>query len=117
MATSFELAGNVVGLMIDQDISSEYLKEIHATITQKLKEHDQINLFCEIMPGNKVPLKSVFEDLVYKYENSHAIKKMAFVSDITWLRGFVDINDLFLSSEIQTFEFAERLEAIQWISQ
>lgn len=32
MATSFELAGHVVGLMIDQDISSEYLKEIHSMI-------------------------------------------------------------------------------------
>lgn len=61
-------------------------------------------------------MKAVFEDLVFKYENSGKIKKMAFVSDITWLRGFMDINGLLLSSEIRTFEFASRLEAIEWIS-
>lgn len=116
MATSFELAGHVVGLMIDQDISSKYLKEIHSMILEKLEEYDEISLFCEIMPGNKVPMKAVFEDLVFKYENSGKIKKMAFVSDITWLRGFMDINGLLLSSEIRTFEFASRLEAIEWIS-
>ncbi len=117
MATSFELAGHVVGLMIDRDITSEYLKELHELIRNKLQQHEKINLFCEIMPGNKVSFKTVLENLIFKYENSARIEKMAFVTDISWLRGLMDINSLVIKSEVKTFEFGERLEAIQWISQ
>lgn len=117
MATSFELAGHVVGIMIDQDVTSGYLEEIHALILQKLKEHKYINLFCEIMPGNKVGFKTAFQDLIFKSENSKKILKIAFVSDLAWLRTLMDVNNIFSSSEIKTFEFGERLDAIRWISQ
>ncbi|AVR44418.1 hypothetical protein C7S20_03620 [Christiangramia fulva] len=117
MATSFELAGHVVGLMIDQDVTSEYLEELHGLIREKLEENEKINLFCEIMPGNNVDLLPVFQNLIFKFENSGKITKMAFVSDISWLNKLMDLNDLFIQSDLRTFEFADRLEALSWISQ
>ncbi|PTX41628.1 SpoIIAA-like protein [Christiangramia gaetbulicola] len=116
MITSFELAGNIVGVMVDKDVTKEYLEELHSRIEEKLKEHDQINLFCEIMPGNEVPLKMLLKNLQFKFEHSKQINKMAMVTDLAWIRGIMDLDKNFVSTEIECFHLKDRLEAIHWIS-
>ncbi len=117
MALSFELAGHVVGIMVDQDITEEYLNDVHKKVEQKLKEHDSINLFCEIMPNNKVPLKLLIENLKFKFDHSDQIRKLAFVTDLKWVRGIMKIDDFFVSTDVRSFELKDRIKAIQWISQ
>ncbi|MCG9971943.1 STAS/SEC14 domain-containing protein [Christiangramia crocea] len=117
MAISFELAGHVVGIMVDRNITSEYLEEIHAVIEEKLKEHNYINLFCEIMPDNKVPLKLLLENIKFKFDHSNQIKKLAMVTDLAWVRRFMDIDNFFVSTEVRSFELKDRLEAIRWVTE
>ncbi len=116
MIKSFELAGHIVGIMVDKDVTKEYIQEFHSRIEKKLAEHDNINLFCEIMPGNEVPLKLLLKDLQFKFQNSHQINKMAVVTDLIWIRGVMDVNDIFVSTKVESFELKDRLEAIHWIS-
>ena len=116
MAISFELAGHVVGIMVDKDLSKDYLGEIHGIIEEKLKEHDSINLFCEILPDNDVPLKLLIENIKFKFDHSEKIQKLAMVTDLRWIRGIMDVDNLFVSTEVKSFELKDRLEAIQWIS-
>ncbi|SDS00361.1 STAS/SEC14 domain-containing protein [Christiangramia echinicola] len=116
MPVSFELAGNVIGVMVDKDISKDYLDEIHAIIEKKLKEHDSINLFCEIMPDNSVPLKFMLENLKFKFDHSDQIQKLAMVTNLAWVRAIMDVDNFFVSTEMKSFELKDRLEAIQWIS-
>ncbi len=116
MAISFELAGHVLGLMIDRDITKSYLDEIHFLIEEKLKENDTINLFCEIMPNNEVPLKLLLENIKFKYDHSDQINKIAFVTDLGWVRGIMELDNFFVATEVRTFDLKDRLEAIQWIS-
>ncbi len=116
MIKSFELAENIVGIMVDKDVTNEYLEEIHSRIEKKLEEHDHINLFCEIMPGNEVPLKMLFKNLKFKYEHSKQINKMAIVTDLAWIRGIMDLDNNFVSTKIECFHLKDRLEAIHWIS-
>ncbi|MCM8569334.1 STAS/SEC14 domain-containing protein [Gramella jeungdoensis] len=117
MAISFELADHVVGIMVNEDVTSEYLEEIHGLIEEKLQEHDYINLFCEIMPDNKVPLKLLLENIKFKFDHSNQIKRLAMVTDLGWVRTFMDIDNFFVSTQVKSFEIKDRLEAIQWISQ
>ncbi|MDX1544671.1 MAG: STAS/SEC14 domain-containing protein [Christiangramia sp.] len=117
MAISFELAGHVVGIMVNEDVTSEYLEEIHGLIEEKLKEHDYINLFCELMPDNKVPLNLLLENIKFKFDHSKQIKKLAMVTDLAWIRTFMDIDNFFVSTEVRSFELKDRLKAIQWVSQ
>lgn len=70
MVSSFELAGHVVGIMVDRDLTEEYLEEIHKIILEKIALHGKINLFCEIQKGQQVPLKVLMKELKFKYENS-----------------------------------------------
>lgn len=116
MAISFELAGHVVGIMVDKDIDQEYLDKVHKIIEEKLQENDKINLFSEIMPNNEVPLKFLFENIKFKFEHADQINKLAMVTDLKWVRGIMDIDNFFVSTEVKSFELKDRLEAIQWIS-
>ena len=117
MAISFELAEHVVGIMVDEDVNQEYLDKIHKLIEEKLKENEKINLFCEIMPHNEVPLKFLFENIKFKFEHSGQISKLAMVTNLKWVRGIMDVDNFFVSTEVKSFELKDRLEAIQWISQ
>ncbi|TBW27980.1 STAS/SEC14 domain-containing protein [Gramella sp. KN1008] len=117
MAISFELADHVVGVLVNKDVTKEYLDEIHELIDEKLKEHDFINLFCEIMPDNKVSLKLLLENIKFKFDHSNQIQNLAMVTDLGWVRTFMDIDNFFVSTEVRSFELKDRLEAIQWISQ
>lgn len=116
MARSFELAGHIVGILVDKDVDKEYLDEVHRIVEEKLAANDKINLFCEIMPNNEVPLKLFFENIKFKFEHSDQINKLAMVTDLQWIRGIMDIDNFFVSTEVRSFELKDRLEAIQWIS-
>lgn len=116
MVASFELAGHVVGIMVDRNVTREYLDEIHQIILSKIEVHGKINLFCEIERGQNVSLKMILKDLNFKYKNSSNINKLAFVSDVAWMRSIMSFNDIILPCEIQTFDNAQRLEAMNWVS-
>ncbi len=113
---SFELAGNIVGIMVDRDVTKDYLEKVHARIEEKLTECDSINLFCEIMPQSEVPLRLLLKNLKFKFEQSNQINKMAMVTDLVWIRGIMDIDNIFVSTKVKSFSLKDRLEAIQWIS-
>ncbi len=117
MAISFELAEHVVGIMVDENVNQKYLDKIHKLIEEKLKENEKINLFCEIMPHNDVPVKLLFENIKFKFQHSNQINKMAMVTDLKWIRGIMDVDNFFVTTEVKSFELKNRLEAIQWISQ
>lgn len=116
MAINFELADHVVGVMVDRDVTREYLNEIHSLIEEKLKVNDFINLYCEIMPGSKVPFKYLLENIRFKFDHANQIKKMAMVTDLGWVRHIVEVDKYFVSTEVRTYELDDRLEAINWIT-
>ncbi len=117
MVSSFQLANHVVGVMIDQNITEEYLEEIHNIVLGKIEEFGHINFFCEVLEGNHIPFMSLMEELKFKYDNSQHIYKVAVVTNRSWLRSVMSITDLVIHSEIRTFELSERLEAVTWVSQ
>lgn len=117
MVSSFQLANHVVGVMIDQEITDEYLDEIHEIVLAKIEEFGHINFFCEILHGHDVSFRLLVEELKFKYDNSENINKVAVVTDQIWLRSVMSITDLVLHSEIKTFDLSERLDAITWVSE
>tara|TARA_R100000935_G_scaffold42859_1_gene64874 strand:+ start:620 stop:982 length:363 start_codon:yes stop_codon:yes gene_type:complete len=117
MVSSFQLANHVVGVMIDQDITDEYLEEIHTILLDKIKEFGRINFYCEILNGHDIPFKLLMEELKFKYDNSDSIHRVAVVTDLTWLKSVMNITGFVLSSDIKTYDLNERLEAISWVSE
>ena len=116
MVSSFQLANHVVGIMIDRDLDDDYLEEIHQIILDKIEEFGNINMFCEVQKGKHIPLKCLFEELKFKFNNYQNIGKLAVVTDLTWLRSVMNISEIILDSEIKTYDIEHRMEAITWVS-
>lgn len=117
MISTFELSNHVVGLIIDEDIKKGNLEEVHEVILNKIAEFGKVNIFCEISKGHDLAFQCLIEELKFNFENSQNIDKFAIVTDLTWLRAAMNINDLMVNTTIQPFEIKDRMDAIQWVSE
>ncbi|TVZ27054.1 SpoIIAA-like protein [Gillisia sp. Hel_I_86] len=117
MISTFEFANHVVGLIIDKDIEEGNLEAVHETILEKIAEFGEINIFCEIAHGKHIAFKCLMDELKFKFENSKNIDKLAIVTDLSWLRAVMNINDLIVHTNIHPYEIKDRMDAIQWVSQ
>lgn len=116
MLSTFDLAGHVVGLIVDRDLTNEILEQILAEIKSKLEVHKKINVYIELEKGRDITFSALIKGIKFKYHNSEHFDKLAIVTDSGWFKNAVNISDLFLDIEVRTFDLKERLEAIQWIS-
>ncbi len=117
MISTFELSNQVVGLIINRDIEKGNLETVHEIILNKINEFGKINIFCEIEKGHHIAFQCLLDELIFKFENSENINKFAIVTDLTWLRAVMNINDLMVNTSIHPYETKDRLEAIQWVSE
>ncbi|MCP9199610.1 STAS/SEC14 domain-containing protein [Gramella sp. GC03-9] len=116
MLASFELAGHVIGLIINRDLTGETVDEIIAECDKKIRNFDSLNIFIELERGHEVTLKGLLKGINYKYSNSDYFDKIAIVTDSRSFQIAVDLSDTFLDVETRTYELKDRLEALQWIS-
>ncbi len=116
MFSTFELAGHVIGLIIDRDLTEETLSKIIAEIEEKTRIHDTVNVYIELEKGREIGFKALLKGIKYKYSNSENFTKIAIVTDSKWFQTAVGLSDILLDVEVRTFDIKDRLEGIQWIS-
>lgn len=117
MVSTFEFADNIVGIMIKSDLDLDAIEEVHNEISKRILEHKKINLYVEIESGATFSLPAVLKDLTFKFKNSNKFKKIAVVTDMNWLQNLMEIKDLLMDAEIQSFNVENRLNAISWIAE
>ncbi len=117
MVSTFEFANHVVGIMISADVDEKMLKEIHRVIEEKFVVHRRINLFVEVKTGVEVPLRILFKDLVFKLENSKRFNKIAVVTDPGFFKNVLNLKDILMDAEVESFSHQERIKAMNWISE
>ena len=116
MLATFDLAGHVIGLIIDRDLTDEIVDQVIEEIQEKLDEHQRINVFIELEKDRHITLKALFKGIKYKYSNEDFFEKIAIVTDSKWFQNAAGLADSFLDVDTRTFDLRDRLEAIQWVS-
>jgi len=116
MLSTFDLAGHVIGLIVNQDLTDETLDEIFAEIKLKLEVHEKINVYIELEKGRQITFSALMKGIKFKYSNSEFFDKIAIVTDSYWFQNAVNVSDILLEVEVRTYDLKDRLEAIQWIS-
>ena len=116
MLSTFDLAGHVIGIMIDRDLTDAILEEVTDEIHEKLKLYDKLNIYIELEKGRKITFKALIKGIKYKYSHAEKFEKIAIVTDSTWFQSAVNVSDILLDVDVRTFDLENRLEAIQWIS-
>jgi len=117
MVSTFKFSKNVVGILIDSDISSQLIEEIHEMINDRLQENKTINLLIEIKPGNKISFNALIKDLKFKAEHAKQFKKIAVITDLNWFQNIMEIKDLLMDAEVKGYESKYRLKAMNWIAE
>lgn len=116
MLSSFDLAGHVIGIMIDRDLTDPILEDITAKIQEKLKIYDSLNIFIELEKDHSISFKALMKGIKYKYSHEDQFNKIAIVTDSKWFQTAVNVSDVFLDVDVRTYDLEDRLDAIQWIS-
>ncbi|CAL67950.1 STAS/SEC14 domain-containing protein [Christiangramia forsetii] len=116
MLSTFDLAGHVIGLIVDRDLTEDTLDEIIAGIKLKLEIHEKVNVYIELEKGRHITFSALMKGIKFKYSNSEHFDKIAIVTDSNWFQNAVNVSDIFLDVDVRTYDLKDRLEAIQWIS-
>ncbi|GHA24773.1 STAS/SEC14 domain-containing protein [Salinimicrobium marinum] len=117
MVSTFELADNVVGIIIDSDLDQELIERVQAKIRDKIDDYGEINIFFEIKRGTKFGFKAFLDQMTFNLNHTRSFRKIAVVSDLDWLRTSMFIKDIIVETNIRSFSNNERLEALAWIAE
>jgi len=116
MLSTFDLAGHVIGLIVNQDLTDETLDEVISEIKLKLEVYERVNVYIELEKGRHIKFSALLKGIKFKYSNSEYFDKIAIVTDSNWFQNAVNVSDILLDVEVRTYDLQDRLEAIQWIS-
>lgn len=116
MLATFDLAGHVIGLIVNKDLNDEIVENVIEKIQEKLEIYERLNVFIELEKGRHITLKALLKGIKFKFKNSDHFGKLAIVTDSKRFQSAVDVTDVFLDVDTRTFDIKDRLEAIQWIS-
>ncbi|MCB0464776.1 MAG: STAS/SEC14 domain-containing protein [Aequorivita sp.] len=116
MLSSFTLADNIIGFIVDGSYDDIAVEKIQAQVKEKLEIFDKLNLYIEDTVNADISLKAVMKSVPFKLKTGNRFERVAVVTDRKWLQVISNLEKLFFSAEIRIFSSQNRLEAIQWIS-
>ncbi|HLT49720.1 MAG TPA: STAS/SEC14 domain-containing protein [Aequorivita sp.] len=116
MLSSFSLADNIIGFIVDGPYDDLAVERIQKQVKEKLETFDKLNLYIEDTVNADISLKAVVKSVPFKLKTGNRFEKVAVVTDRKWLQVVSNLEKLFFSAEIRIFSGEQRLEAIQWIS-
>ncbi len=117
MVSTFEFSENVVGIMIESNVDSELLQQVHSFIESKFVKDDTINLLVEIKPGVEIPAFIMVKDLLFKLSHNRCFKKIAVITDKGVFKNYMKFKDFLMDAEVKTFSMDERIKAMNWIAE
>lgn len=116
MISSFTLADNIIGFIVDGPYNDSSVEKIQDEVYNKLAVFDKVNLYIEDTANADISLKAVLKSLPFKIKTGNRFERVAVVTDRKWLQIVSTLEKLFFNAELRIFSTHHRLEAIQWIS-
>jgi SpoIIAA-like len=110
------LADNVIGIIGSGNITAEdYDTVLIPAIHEKLKKYKKIRLLYQLTTDYKhYELGAYLEDAKVTW-HTFSFEKIAFVSDVHWMRDSINIYKLFMPMQIKVFSNNEIEKAKEWI--
>jgi|SRR5690606_8728765 len=117
MLSTFQFSENVFGIMVDTDIDSKLLEELHIFIENKFVKDDKINLLVEIKPGVEIPVRIMLKDLLFKLNHNSCFRKIAVIAEPGFFKNVMSFKDFLMEAEVKTFLTEDRINAMNWIAE
>lgn len=106
---------NVFGIELHGPLSEEDLDTLQATLTDHLKEHTTTRVLFVMDDVSDWEPDERWEELAFDIRHLDALDKVAVVGDDLWDPWLDKVELLFPMSSIQTYDAADREEALDWL--
>lgn len=116
MLSTFSLADNIIGFIIDGPYDEDAVDIIQADVNEKLEIYDKVSFYIEDTINADISIKAILKSLPFKIKTGNRFEKVAVVTDRKWIQVLSNLEKLFFNAEIRIFSTEQRLAAIQWIS-
>ncbi len=108
---------NVVGFSIKDKVDTEDLDRVATVIEDLLKTHDKLKIYAEVESIERITIPAFIQDIKFSLKHFNDFEKEAIVSNTFWLEKLAKFSDrLFPSIEVKHFSFAQKDQALEWIS-
>lgn len=117
METSFEFSDNVLGIILEDKMDNDYLKQIHSRLREKFEKNHLISVYLEDRNTNGITLQAVVKDLAFEMNHKRSLQKIAIVSDSKFFKFVAELKEKLIDVHVESFDKEERMKAMNWVMQ
>lgn len=115
MKTTFEFSDNVLGIILEQRMDTEHLKQIQQMLQEKIDKHNEVRVYLEDKNNDGITLTAALKDLAFEMSRKTALKKIAVVTDARFFKLVSEIKEQLLDTEVESFGKENRMTAMNWV--
>ncbi|QIE59351.1 STAS/SEC14 domain-containing protein [Rasiella rasia] len=117
MNSSFSFSEDTVGFFIVGVVDEEHIAALNDEILEKMQRFGKINLYLEDNGIERFTIPAIVNEILFKIEHADKLNKVVLVTNIKWIKACVAIENLFLPTQIKSFDTDNRIEAMSWIAE
>jgi hypothetical protein len=110
-------AGDLIALVAEGKIDKADYEKVWPLVEQKVKEHGKIRVYLEARDIDFITLRALYEEVKMDVKYFRDFSKAAVVGDKAWKQMATFAFKLVTSGDARYFEFDERQQAWEWVSQ
>jgi hypothetical protein len=109
-----DLPAGVIGFEVRGTVTTEDYRDVVIPALERAAATGEVRFVTVLPEFQGMTPGAVAQDLKVAVQRLHAVKRIAVVTDIEWMRHVVDLFGWMTPPEIKLFPLAQRAEAIAW---
>ena len=109
-----DLPAGVIGFEVSGRIRAEDYRDVVLPTLERAAASGEVRFVIVMRDFDGMSGGAVWQDLKVGIEHVRAWKRIALVTDITWMRDLTSLFGWMTPGETRTFALAQRDEAIEW---
>jgi hypothetical protein len=108
---------DIVGFRIGGTTTEVDIKPLLTQLNEKLKQYKKLRLFLEHADPDGFSVDTLMEDFKYNFGHSGNFEKAAIITFKEWLDQADQLAHQLRETQLKSFHYSERDQAIRWIEQ
>src|SRR5690348_8421600 len=109
-----DLPAGVIGFEASGRIRAEDYRDVVLPALERAAATGEVRFVIVMRDFDGMSGGAVWQDLKVGFEHLRAWKRIALVTDITWMRDMTSLFGWMTPGEVRTFRLGERQEAVDW---
>jgi hypothetical protein len=112
-----ELPAGVIGFEAGGKIAAEDYRDVVLPALEQAAKTGDVRFLIVMRDFDGITGGAIWEDLKVGFEHLRSWKRIALVTDISWMSHLTDLFGWMTPGETKTFSVDQKDEAIQWLSE